>query len=201
MKNIILAVLLFIFVVGCAGPNPNPGERTTDMAWTSGDYERAFKVAKPRAESGEPWAQLRLAIFYENGWGVERNLVKAYDWYLKTVSQKADGAWAKGKMIGAAGPSGYFNQNSDALIAEYNLANLYYNGEGIERDLVKSYVHINNVINESEGKSVFFCCEFSGGRAFVQSQFLELKGKLESIMTPGQLIEAKDILNKISHNK
>jgi len=26
----------------CAGPNPNPGERTTDMFWTSGKFERAF---------------------------------------------------------------------------------------------------------------------------------------------------------------
>lgn len=60
---------LCLIASSCAGPNPNPGERTTDMFWTSGKFERAFERAAPHAEAGEPWAQLRLGIFYENGWG------------------------------------------------------------------------------------------------------------------------------------
>ena len=49
---------------------------------------------------------------------------------------------------------GYFNQNSDARIAAYNLAQLYYEND---KNLPEAYQLINNVIEESEGKAIFFC--------------------------------------------
>lgn len=188
-------ITISILISGCAGFNPNPGERTTDMAWTSGKFTRAFEIAKPHAEAGKPWAQLRLAVFYENGWGVKKNIRTSRDWYIKAVQQKAEGKWATGLMVGATGKPGYFNQNSDALIAEFNLANLYYKGEGIPRNLVQSYIHVNNVIKESKGKSIFFCCEFARGRSFKQSQFISLRNKLKSEMTSKQLSKANSTIN------
>ena len=136
--------------MGCAGPNPNPGERTTDMAWTSNNFSRAYEIAKPRAEAGEPWAQLRLGIFYENGWGTEADISEAEYWYKKAMLQKSEGDWAEGKMVGAMGSSGYFNQNSDARIAEFNLAQLYYEND---MKMNEALQHINNVINDSN-----HCC-------------------------------------------
>lgn len=176
MNKLVILSVIFLIVTGCAGPNPNPGERTTDMAWTSNNFERAFEIAKPRAEAGEPWALLRMGIFYENGWGTEADIAKAEYWYKKTISQKVQGDWAEGKIVGATGKSGYFNQNSDARIAEFNLAQLYYTNN---KNLNDALNHINNVIKESKGKSVFFCCEFAGGRYFSQIQFTELKQKIE----------------------
>lgn len=79
-------------------------------------------------------------------------------------------------MIGAAGKLGYFNQNSDARIAEYNLAQLYYSED---KNLKQALEHINNVIIESNGKAVFFCCKDQGGRYFTQEQFVDLKQKIE----------------------
>ncbi len=172
MHKLVISFILLVAAAGCAGLNPNPGERTTDMAWISNNFQRAFEIAKPKAESGEPWAQLRLGIFYENGWGTEIDLDKAEYWYQKASSQNSSGGWAEGKLVGATGKAGYFNQNSDALIAEFNLAQLYYNSN---KKLKEAYQHINNVINESNGESVFFCCQFDGGRSFSQSQFVELK--------------------------
>lgn len=171
-----MAGLLIIAATGCAGPNPNPGERTTDLAWTSSDFKRAFEVANPRAEAGEPWAQLRLGILYENGWGTDKDIEKAEYWYKKAAAQKATGDWAEGKLVGAVGKSGYFNQNSDARIAQFNLAQLYYTNS---RNLLEARNLIDTVIQESDSKAVFFCCEFSGGRYFTQSQFLDLKQKIE----------------------
>jgi TPR repeat protein len=111
-------VSVFLTVaLGCAGPNPNPGERTTDMAWTSNNFNRAFDIAKPKAETGEPWAQLRLGIFYENGWGINKDIEKAEYWYKKAAAQKVAGEWAEGKIVGASGKPGYFNQNSDGRSA------------------------------------------------------------------------------------
>ena len=177
MKNIYLILIIMIFgLSGCSGPNPNPGERTTDIAWNKNDFQRAYEIAKPRAEAGEPWAQLRMGIFYANGWGTEVNLDKAEYWYKKTLAQKTTGNWAEGLIIGATGKVGYFNQNSDARLAEYNLAYLYLNSD---KNLEQALQYINNVIKESNGKSVFFCCEFSGGRYVTQKHFIELKNKIE----------------------
>ena len=178
MKTIYIIMIVMIFSLsGCSGPNPNPGERTTDIAWNNSDFQHAYEIAKPRAEAGEPWAQLRMGIFYANGWGIEVNLDKAEYWYKKALAQKTNGKWAEGFIVGATGKSGYFNQNSDARIAEYNLANLYLNNN---KNLEQALQHINNVIKESNGNSIFFCCEFSSGRSFTQKQFIELKNKIEN---------------------
>ena len=64
-----------IFIIGttlsedeiCRGPNPNPGERTADMATLKGDFNKAFAIVKLAAEKGESWAHLRFGVFYENG--------------------------------------------------------------------------------------------------------------------------------------
>jgi len=172
-------VLSFIFLSGCAGPNPNPGERTSDMALYHSKYKRAFEIVKPSAEAGEPWAQLRLGIFYENGWGTKVDVDKAEYWYKQAAAQKASDAWAEGKIVGATGKPGYFNQNSDARIAQFNLAYLYFNNG---RNLSEAYQLVNSVIDESNGEAIFFCCEFAGGRYFTQEQFLELKKKIEMKM-------------------
>lgn len=192
-----MLLIAFFLLSACAGPNPNPGERTTDMAWMSGKFGRAFSIVEPRAERGEPWAQLRLAIFYENGWGVEKDDKKAEYWYKKAAAQKASGDWANGQLVGAVGKAGHFNQNSDALIAEFNLANIYFNGrDGVDKDLVTAYVLVNDVLKQSDGHSVFFCCEFAEGRYFTQEQFVGLRDKIKAEMSQYQLMQADEIINK-----
>ena len=197
MKGYFRIIMVLVLLSGCAGMNPNPGERTTDTAWMSGKFDKAYSIVKPHADAGEPWAQLRLGIFYENGWGVNQNNKKAEYWYKKAAAQKASGDWANGLLVGAVGKAGYFNQNSDALIAEFNLADLYFNGrEGVEKDLITAYVLVYNVINQSKGHSVFFCCEFADGRYFTQEQFVGLRDKINAEMTAEQLLQAEKIIEK-----
>lgn len=172
-----------ILLSACAGMSPNAGETTTDNAWNSGDFSTAYTTAEPYAQKGEPWAQLRLGIFYENGWGVEKDAKQASFWYQKAASQLAEGNWANGQTVGATGKSGYFNQNSDALIAKFNLAQMYFSGEGIERDLNKSLLLVDEVIEKSKGEPVYFCCEYSDPRYFTQVQFVELKQKVQAALS------------------
>jgi len=173
-------MFVLVLVAARAGPNPNPGERTTDIGWESGNYQIAFETAKPHADRGEPWAQLRVGIFYYNGWGVEKDHQKALEWYEKAARQKSSGGWAEGKMVGAVGKSGYFNQNGDAIIASFNLSQMYYAGDAIEKDLRKALDHVEGVISDSKGFPVFFCCNFSKPRFFTQEQFQTLKSNIES---------------------
>lgn len=186
-----LIILFTLVLAGCAGPNPNIGERTTDRAWTSGRYSDAFKTVKPHAEAGEPWAQLRLAMFYENGWGVPRDMRAAVEWYEKAAAQKSEGPWAEGQMIGAAGRNGYFNQNSDARIAQRNLAVIFLEGKGVEKDLTRAYVNIRTVVEETNGRLLFFCCEFAGGRGFPAQELTKIYQDVLSQMSLEQQAEAE----------
>ncbi len=183
--------ILVLALSGCSGMNPNPGERTADTNWEQGNPERALEVARSAAERGMPWAQLRMGIYYNTGFGVEEDIPEAIKWYKLAARQLEEGKWAEGYMVGATGETGYFGQKSDALIAQYRLADIYYQGEGVGKDLTLSYLLINNVITKSHGDpDVFFCCDWSGGRWFHETQFTELKANLEKAMTQEQLEEA-----------
>ena len=173
----------FIIILGltaCAGPNPNPGERTVDIAWEKYDYETAFEVLIPAAERGEPWAQLRVGVAYELGSGVVKDIPTAIKWYEKTAAQESEGKWASGQIIGATGKSGYFNQNSDALIAMFQLANIYLRGEGIEKNPTKALELAQYVSDKTQGNSIFYCCEASGGRSIANTAIAETLSKAKA---------------------
>jgi hypothetical protein len=177
-------LFLSLFLTACAGMNPNPGERTTDTNWEAENYSKSLEFARSAAESGYPWAQLRMGIYYNSGYGVEVDIPTAISWYTQAARQLEEGKWAEGYIVGATGESGYFGQKNDALIAQYRLAELYYLGVGVEKDLVLSLLIINNTILKSNGEpQVFFCCDWSGGRWFRQTQFTELKAKIEAEIT------------------
>lgn len=177
---------LYIFIIifglaACAGPNPNPGERTTDVAWANYDYDTAFEALRPAAERGEPWAQLRMGVAYELGSGVtKKNIPEAIKWYELAAAQEAEGNWANGQLVGAAGRAGYFNQNSDALIAKHQLANIYLRGDGIAPDPKKALALAQYVSEKTEGNSIFYCCEFSGGRYITNTAIAETLAKAKA---------------------
>ncbi|TCV88092.1 tetratricopeptide repeat protein [Sulfurirhabdus autotrophica] len=166
------------------------------MGWMSGHYKDAIETARPHAESGKPWAQLRFGIMYENGWGVEKSIPKAVEWYQKAALQKASGGWAEGQMVGTVGPNGYLNQNSDARIAQYNLANIYLKGIGIEKNLEQAYLNIRAVIDETKGYAIFFCCEFAGGRSFSPQQLSETYSEVLKEMSEEQKNKAEELYLK-----
>lgn len=176
-------IFLALIIAGCAGPNPNPGERTADIAWSKYDYPHALEILEPAAERGEPWAQLRLGVGYELGAGYKKDISKAIFWYKKAAVQMAEGNWANGLLVGATGKTGYFNQNSDALIAQHQLAGIYFRGNGVEKDLVKAYLLEKNVSKLSKGENIFFCCEFSGGRSITAESISKLLLSIEESMS------------------
>lgn len=146
-----------------------------------------LSIAKRKAEEGYPWAQLRMCAVYKFGLGVEKNPSEAVKWCKKASVQIADGEWAEGLLVGAVGKAGYFNQNSDALIAQFQLAEFYYNGEGVSKDLTTAYLYIKNVIEKTKGNSIFYCCEFAGGRYITPDQISELNDKIVKEMSEEQI--------------
>ncbi len=75
-------------------------------AYQRGFYLSAFKLALPRAESGDPAAQTLLAELYYKGLGVGRNRKKAASWYkfaANSGNREAQFSYAnilaKGKVV------------------------------------------------------------------------------------------------------
>ena len=200
VKHGLLSILVVSLVVlaGCAGLNPNPGERTADMAAESGDYGRAVSIVRPAAERGEPWAQLRLGVYYEKGIAGEKDIKQSAYWYSKCAIQKGEGGWADGVLVGSAGKPGYFNQNTDALIAQWRLADLLLAGNGVDRDPLKAYLLSTNVMKESKGQSLFYCCEWLKGGGFYITPRMVTKTRDDALgaLSPEQRTEAEAISEK-----
>lgn len=169
-----LLAFFSLIIGGCAGLNPNPGERTSDIALLDGKYQRALKIIQPKANAGYPWAQLRLGMMYEHGYGLEKDIDKALEWYQKAAIHLDDSNWGLGFIIGAYGTAGYFNQNSDALIARYYLASIYFE----QNNLLEAKRLIQSAIEKNGQKDIFFCCEFDRGAWFTAQTINNLNQKI-----------------------
>ena len=56
-------------------------------AYERGDYKTALQEWRPFAESGDPQAQFRLGLMYENGWGVNQDGEEAVKWFRRASKQ------------------------------------------------------------------------------------------------------------------
>ena len=174
-----IAVLSMFIIQNCSGPNPNPGERTVDLFWHNNNPQKVFKILPKQAEKGKPWAQLRMGVAYELGFGVKKNIKEAVKWYNLTASHKGKGGWSNGRVIFSFGKPGFFNQNGDALVAKFQLSNIYLKGNGVKKDINKAKDLINEVIKDSKGGSIIYCCVANGGRWITQSMILDTKRKID----------------------
>lgn len=194
----ILFVVVSCFLFTCSGPNPNPGERTADILQSQYKYDQSLAIIILKAEKGQPWAQLRLGVAYQLGNGVKKDFDLALKYYKKVAIQKDEGGWANGRIIGSVGKPGFFNQNSDAMVAQYQVATIYLKSDKNHQDLIKAYLWINYVLLESKGQNIFYCCEFSGGIFIPQSMIQQTLSEIKNKMTEKQ-IEQADLISKTWH--
>ena len=68
---------------------PSPYQEAFDRE----DYQSALQLALPYANAGNSVAQRTVAILYETGLGVERDVLEAERWLLKATAQNDPVAW------------------------------------------------------------------------------------------------------------
>ena len=56
-------------------------------AFRKGDYAGAVAAWRPAAEAGDPDAQLKLSMAYQEGIGVEKDTARAVSWIRKSAEQ------------------------------------------------------------------------------------------------------------------
>jgi TPR repeat protein len=83
--------------------------------FNAGDRVVAFSVFKSMADDGVAAAYVQLGRMCENGWGVQKDRAKAFDWYLKGHEALHDSVSTTG------------------------LARLYLAGDGVARDYDKAF--------------------------------------------------------------
>jgi len=80
------------------------------------DYDRAHELLRQLAKQGDPAAQEELARLSFEGWGTEQSDTQAVEWFRKAIAK-------------------------DYAPAHYNLARMYEQGRGLDRDPAKARVH------------------------------------------------------------
>jgi len=80
------------------------------------------------AENGDINAQYELALLYQKGGGLEKDLEKAIYWYQKAAENKC-------------------------IEAQNNLAKLYYKGEEIEKNLEKAFYWCQKAAENGSNKA------------------------------------------------
>lgn len=121
------------------------------------DYKEAAKWYKKCAENGDVRAQNSLAIFYEKGRGVDKNLNEAIKWYKKAVEQEHVGS------MNNLGCLYYGEKNYEeariylTMAAEHgvaqaqnNLGVIYDHGLGVARDEAKAEMWIRKAAEQGD---------------------------------------------------
>ncbi|NNG13011.1 MAG: sel1 repeat family protein [Halobacteria archaeon] len=79
------------------------------QSYLKGDYQAAYKEWMPLAELGDAEAQFNIGVLFDEGAGVDQDLVASADWYRR------------------AGEQGFMD-------AQTNLGIMYYHGQGVDRN-------------------------------------------------------------------
>jgi TPR repeat protein len=83
------------------------------QSYLKGDYQAAYEEWLPLAELGDAEAQFNLGVMYDEGAGIDQDLVAAASWYRKAADQ------------------GFMD-------AQTNLGMMYYEGQGMPRDYAEA---------------------------------------------------------------
>ncbi len=138
------------------------------------DDPKAFSLFKKAAEKGHLKAQYELAYCYQYGVGVEINNNQAYFWYKK-VAEK-DYKDSRNKLVDLElllkeQDILYFNKQKEAaengdLKSRYELANCYYHGRGVAKDVARAAYWYKTAAEQGEAKAqceLAFCYETGSG--------------------------------------
>lgn len=141
-------VLAALLLVLCAWPMELRAESYEDglKAFESEDYDRAYRIWQPLADSGDPVAQYSLGKLFERGGGaVRQDFAQAARWYRVAAEQGIAAAQNNLALMHAQG-RGLPRDVGQAIelwlaaatqnhpMAQYNLGLAFFRGEGVPKE-------------------------------------------------------------------
>ncbi|NCB44210.1 MAG: hypothetical protein EOM59_16575, partial [Clostridia bacterium] len=132
-----------------------------DMLWKHGsnDFMEAFKVICPTSAAGDPEAMARLSKMYHDGRGVERDLDKAIELMRNAAIKKV--GWARNVIVNYLHERGKPDDLKEAFDIAFSfaiegdggamgrLAQMYRDGQGVERDLDKAIEWMKKAVEKN----------------------------------------------------
>lgn len=150
-------IVLIIFVFFLMPPSPVTASFDKGVqAFINKDYGKAREYFLPLAKQGDPKAQFGLGLLYRNGFGVRRDLRKAFRLYKQSAVQ----GYAKAQYnlailtLSLARHNSNFNESDaiawlklaaqqDIVRAQYHLGMMYWEGKhDLEADDVLAYMWV-----------------------------------------------------------
>jgi len=116
MKRTIIIVVSFAILIAI----------NLDNSWASGNNKEFNEILK-NAKNGDALAMVKVGHAYEQGTGVEQNILKAIKWYKKTTTVDKD----------AAGSNKY-DRYAAISVAKSELGRIYSFGIGVPQDFTKA---------------------------------------------------------------
>ncbi len=185
MKRAFLVAIIFLAGVSAVQADFKDGV----AAYKKGDFEAAFSEFMVLAEGGSARAQHTLGYMYEQGKGVEQDLVSAVTWYRKAAEQ--------------GDPT-----------AQFNLAIMYYNGSGVLRNYTEAAELFRKAAEQGNARALYnlgeVCRQGHGvlrdlSQAYMWYALAAISGdtlaakardKMAKQMRPGQLERAEAMADK-----
>jgi TPR repeat protein len=167
-------------------------------ALDTGDFATAVKLYMPLAKLGNADAQFHLGVLYDEGEGIPENDVEALKWYRMAADQGHEAAQTVLGTIYSVG-KGVTQDFKEAVrwdrlaaeqgsaTAQFNLAWLYKIGDGVPKDYVLAHMWFNIAtanVNEKQ-----------------EASFIKSRDQMASLMTSGQITEAKERARKCTANR
>ena len=180
-------------------PPAQAGFDEAAAAFAAGDYAKALQGTRPLAESGDARGEYGMGVFYENGYGVTKDLKLAAAWYLKAAKQgNSDAQYNLGAMyehgVGMAvnypEAARWYRPAAEMgdIGALSNLGVLYQGGKGVPQDKILAMALYNvSVAYAGKGKT-----QAAQNRQVLANQMSldDVKKALaltEKLLKPGQL--------------
>jgi uncharacterized protein len=177
-------VLSLVCLTGSACADITPAVDTSRN--NRAEDEATAKEVHKSAEAGDPSAQNRLGLLYDEGVGVPQDYRQAKEWFEKAAKQGHVGAQANlGTLYlqGAGAPQSaqmavfWFSRAAEQgdVLAFAKLGWMYAQGRGVLQDFIQAYMWYNLSAAQGEQRAA------------------EARDALATQMTPAQIAEAQQL--------
>jgi TPR repeat protein len=168
-----------LFAVSSSIPSPASAE-------TSPEEVKAFEAYKEKAAQGDVKSQYNLAVCFDIGKGVGKNLVEALKWYRKAAEQ-GDAKSQYNLAVCLSTGEGVEKDESESVkwyrmaadqgyaSAQSNLGYCYYSGKGVSKNLVEALKWYRKGAEQGNVQAEYFLAHaYTYGREFGVDQDLDL---------------------------
>lgn len=168
------------------------------------DYEEAVKWYKKAADRNHAESQAKLGEFYETGYyGLEKNLIKAEEWYRRAeenghresivrISYLHDNFFHGTKRLPPFPPHELYALNKKGAElklshCQSNLAELYFEGKGVSKNLVYAYAWCKIAFEHEEEVRWYHWNELNAQISFEEkAQAHQVVGHLRELISKQQ---------------